>query len=219
MAELDLIPVDYLQRQVLRHRLRRFVAAIAVIACLTGLVKLVLHVGIAAEKAQVATLQSEARRWAQGKAKVEEYRKSKLAAEKHLAALDELRGRDRLRLLLQALDAAYVENVWLDEIRYYRRDPPSTAALDVPGAPRTGIVVVQQNSVPGRNARDIEQWVGITGHAINHAMLAQFMRKLERQPGIADVSLLNTAPRAYPNALIIELKLSLLVDEKVKGRP
>jgi hypothetical protein len=168
----------------------------------------------------VARLQSEKQLWAQSKAKVEEYKKSKLAAEKQLAALDELRGRDRLRLLLHALDGAYVENVWLDEIKYYRRDSLPGGTLDSsPGGARAGIVVIPQKSAPARGARDIEQRVAITGHAVNHAMLAQFMRKLERQPGIADVSLLDTAPRAYPNALVINLKLALLVDEKTKGRP
>jgi hypothetical protein len=192
---------------------------VVAIACLAGLAKLALHLGIAAEKAQVARLQAEARRWAQGKAKIEEYRNSKLAAEKQLAALDELRGRDRLRLLLHALDAAYVESVWLEELRYYRGEAPSTAALDtVPGGARSGIVVVQKDA-PARSTRGIEQRVGLSGHAVSHAMLAQFMRKLERQPGIADVSLLHTAPRAYPHALVIDLKLSLLVDEKAKGRP
>ena len=219
MAELDLIPADYLQRQVLRRRLRRFVAAIVAIGCLAGLAKLALQVGIATEKAEAARLQTEAQLWAQGRAKIDEYRSRKLAAEKQLAALDELRGRDRLRLLLNALDAAYVDSVWLDEIRYYRGEPPSTAALDtVPGGVRSGIVVVQEG-VPASSTRGIEQRVGISGHAVNHAMVAQFMRKLERQPGIADVSLLDTAPRAYPNALVIDLKLSLLVDEKARGRP
>lgn len=220
MAELDLIPADYLQRQVLRRRLRRFVAAMVAIVCLAGLAKLALELGIAREKAEAARLQAQARLWAQGKAQIDEFRSRKLAAEKQLAALDELRGRDRLRLLLNALDTAYVDSVWLDEIRYYRGEAPSTTPLQTtPVAARSGIVVIPQTTAPEAARRDVEQRVAINGHAVNHAMLAQFMRKLERQPGIADVSLLDTAPRAYPNALVIDLKLSLLVDEKAKGRP
>jgi len=33
------------------------------------------------------------------------------------------------------------------------------------------------------------------------------------------VSLVDTSPRSYPNALVIDLKLSLLIDEKARGRP
>lgn len=205
MAELDLIPADYGQRQSLRRRLKRFAAALALLASLLGLARSALHFLTSAEKTEVARLQGQEQLFAQTRAKVEDYRSRKLATEKHLIALDELRGRDRLRLFLKAVDAAFVENVWFDEMRYYRRDIPAPAN-NVPNPAASG------------KGLDIEQRVEIVGHAMNHATLAEFMRRLEGQPGIAEVSLVDTRPRAYPNALVIDLKLSLLIDEKVRGR-
>jgi hypothetical protein len=205
MAELDLIPADYAQRQNLRRRLRRFALALVLLACLLGLARSALHFLTSAEKIEVARLRGQEQLLAQTKAKVEDYRSRKLATEKQLTALDELRGRDRLRLFLKAVDAAFVENVWFDEMRYYRRDIPAPAKN------------VPDPAAAGRGA-DIEQRVEIVGHAINHATLAEFMRRLEGQPGIADVSLVDTRPRAYPNTIVIDLKLSLLIDEKVRGR-
>ncbi len=224
MAELDLIPADYAQRQILRRRVKRFVAAVVSLACLLTLARGGLHLLASAETGEVARLQGQERLWAQSKAKVEEYTKQKLATQRQLVALDELRGRDRLRLFLRAVDAAHVENVWFDEIRYYRRDSLPAGNLDsLPGGARAGIIAVPEKNVPAPEtapkAPDIEQRVGIVGHAINHATLAEFMRRLESQRGIADVSLLDTSPRSYPNALVIDLKLSLLVDEKARGRP
>jgi hypothetical protein len=212
MAELDLIPADYAQRQSLRLQLKRFAAAFAVVACALGLARSALHLLTLAEKSEVARLQEQERALAQTRAKVEDYRGRKLATEKQLMALDELRGRNRLRLFLKAVDAGFVENVWFDEMRYYRRDilPPSNVdsqPKNVPQPPATG------------KEPEIEQRVEIVGHAVNHATLAEFMRRLESQPGIADVSLVDTRPRAYPNALVIDLKLSLLIHEKVRGRP
>ncbi len=222
MADLDLIPADYAQRQILRRRVKRFVAALASLACLLVLARGTLHLLTSAEKGELARLQRQERLWAQNKAKAEEYEKQKLATQKQLIALDELRGRDRLRLFLKAVDAAYVENVWFDEIRYYRRDN-LPAGDSPPGFARAGIIVVPEKNPPtpgtAGKAPDIEQRVGIVGHAINHATLAQFMRRLESQRGVADVSLLDTSLRSYPNALVIDLKLSLLVDEKARGRP
>src|SRR6266705_5929162 len=122
MAELDLIPADYAQRQILRRRVERFVAAVVSLACLLTLARGGLHLLASAETGEVARLQGQERLWGQSKAKVEEYTKQKLATQRQLVALDELRGRDRLRLFLRAVDAAHVENVWFDEIRYYRRD-------------------------------------------------------------------------------------------------
>ena len=220
MAELDLIPADYAGRQLLRRRVQRFVTVLLSIACVVALARVALHIATSAEKREVARLQTEKLRWAQSSVKVEEYQKKKAAAEKQLAALDELRGRDRLRLFLEALDEAYVESVWLDEIRYFRRDVAARPLDTVPGGARSGIVVVPQKAVPGAPAgREIEQRVGLSGHATNHALLAQFMRKLEKRPGIAEVSLLDTSPRAYPNALVIDMKLSVLIDEKARGQP
>src|SRR6266545_620127 len=222
MAELDLIPADYAQRQTLLRRVKRFVAAAVSLACLLVLARGMLQLLTSVETGEVARLQGQERLWAQSEAKVEEYRKQKLATQNQLLALDELRGRDRLRLFLKAVDAAHVENVWFDEIRYYRRDN-LPAGDSLPGGARAGIIVVPEKNVPAPGtalkAPDIEQRVGIVGHAINHARLAQFMRRLESQRGIADVSLVDTSPRSYPNALVIDLKLSLLVDEKARGRP
>jgi hypothetical protein len=223
MAELDLIPADYAQRQVLRRRLRRFMAILVSLACLLGLTRSALYLLASAEKSEVARLQGQVQLWAQTKAKVEDYRTQKQATEKQLRALDELRGRDRLRLFLKAVDAAYVENVWFDEIRYYRRDNLPSGNLDpLPGGARAGIIALPVKNAPtatsGKEA-DIEQRVEIVGHAINHATLAEFMRRLEARPGIADVSLVDTRPRAYPNTLVIDLKLSLLIDENVRRRP
>jgi len=222
MAELDLIPADYAQRQILLRRVKRFIAAVASLACLLVLARGTLYLLTSAEMREVARLQGQERLWAQGKAKLEEYRKQKLATQKQLVALDELRGRDRLRLFLKAVDAAHLENVWFDEIRYYRRENPPTGDSP-PGVARAGIIVVPEKNVPAPGtapkAPDIEQRVGIVGHAINHATLAEFMRRLESQRGIADVSLVDTSPRSYPNALVIDLKLSLLIDEKARRRP
>jgi hypothetical protein len=220
MAELDLIPADYARRQVLRRRIRQLFTAGVALACLLLLARSTLYLLTSAEKRQVAELQRQADLWAQGKARIEEYQKRKLATQKQLIALDELRGRDRLRLFLTALDAAYVENVWFDEIRYYRRNDAPAGNLDsLPGGARAGIIVLPEKNAATPAAPDIGQRVEITGHAVNHATLAQFMRRLESQRGIAEVSLLDTSARSYPNAVVIDLKLALLIDEKARGRP
>jgi hypothetical protein len=97
-------------------------------------------------------------------------------------------------------------------MRYYRRDILPAGNVDSPP---------KKAGTPAGTGKggDVEQRVEIVGHAFNHATLAQFMRRLEGQPGIADVSLVDTRPRAYAHALVIDLKLSLLIDEKVRGRP
>jgi len=219
MAEFDLIPPDYARGQVLRRQLKWFVVVLASIACVAAVARLGLALATGFENREIARLRKQSDLMAQARAKVDGLRQLKLAAEKQLNALDELRGRDRLRLFLGAIDAAYLNGVWFDAIRYYRSDMLPTGNLDaLPGGAHAGIVVVPKENLalagaPARPAR-IEQHVELIGHALNHSMVAEFMRALGRQPGIVDVRLLDTGQRAYANALVIDFKLLLLVDDK-----
>lgn len=204
MTEIDLIPADYARLQGVRRRLRQLLVSLVALAALILLARTTLAMLLSAEKQEVARLQATKQLWQETKTKTERHRSEALVTEKQLTALDELHGRDHLRQFLHALDTAYVDKVWFDEIRYYRREV-------VPAAPGSA-------PAPRAAAERVEQRAGMVGHAMNHAMLAEFMKKLELQPAVAELALVDTSPRAYPQALIIDFKLALLIDAKKKGR-
>jgi len=222
VADVDLIPADYSKAQLVRRRARQLLIACVSVVVAVGAARLALNQVMSFEKLSIARLEKEGLRSAQSKAEADKYRQQKLLAEKQLAELDELRGRDRLRLLLQAIDAAYSDSVWFDELRFFRRDQvlPSGNMSSLPGGAHSGIIVVPRQNVPVSGAAPplagIEQRVEIIGHATNHTRLAEFMRSLSNQPGIADVRLLNTGLGSYGNSPVINLTLMLLVDDKVR---
>ena len=203
MSEFNLIPADYAKEQAVRRRLRWALLSFAVLCGFVVLARVAVGTLVAIEKDKVAQLQVKKRLWQESKAKTERYLEEARTTERQLAALDDLRARDHLRLFLEALDTAYVNKVWFDEIRYYRHE----IAPAPPPQPK-----VAQSAIPR-----VEQRVGMVGHATNHIMLAEFMRKLENQAAIADLALVDTRPRSYPGALVIDFKLGLLVDRKAKG--
>ena len=223
MADVDLIPADYSKAQLVRRRVRQLLIACVSVVVVVGVARLALNLVMSSEKLNIARLEKEGQLSARSKAEADNYRQQKLLAENQLAELDELRGRDRLKLLLQAIDAAYNDSVWLDELRFFRRDPvpsvPTGNMSSLPGGARSGIIVVPRQNVPVSGAAPpsagIEQRVEIVGHATNHTRLAEFMRSLSNQPGIADVRLLNTGLGSYGNSPVIDLTLMLLVDDKV----
>lgn len=224
MAEFDLIPREYARSQALRRQLKWFAVALVAILCLAALTRLGLALVIGTETATVARLRKDGEIAAQSRAQAEAYLQQKRTVEQQLKALDDLRGRDRLRLFLAAVDAAYLNGIWFDAIRYYRSDTLPTGNLDaLPGGARAGIIVVPKENlpVPGAPPRPpgIEQHVELVGHALNHSLVAEFMRALARQPGIADVRLLDTGLRSYTSALVIDFKLALLVDDSTGRRP
>jgi hypothetical protein len=223
VADVDLIPADYSKAQSVRRRVRQLLLACVALVVVVGAARLALNLVMSLEKASIARLETEGQLSARTRTAADNFRQQKLLAEKQLAELDELRGRDRLRLLLQAIDAAYSDSIWLDELRFFQRDYALAGKTSLlPGGERSGIIVVPRPNVPAPAAAAapavMEQRVEIVGHATSHTRLAEFMRSLGGQPGIAEVRLRDTGLGSYRNSPVIDLTLMLLVDDK-PGKP
>jgi hypothetical protein len=224
MAEFDLIPKDYAESQVVRRRVKWFAIALVAVVLVLASARLGLAFATRFENGEVARLRNASQVSAQARAAADAYLQQKLAAEKQLSVLDELRGHDRVRLFLGAVDAAYLNGIWFDDIRYYRSETLPTGSLDaLPGGAHAGIIVVPKENLPAAvaatQAGAIEQHAELVGHALNHSLVADFMRALGGQPGIAQVRLLDTGVRNYSNAPVIDFKLTLQVDAKTWRRP
>lgn len=220
MADIDLIPADYAKLALARRRMKPLLMALIAVALAVGLARLALTLLVSFENANIAQLQKQAQISARTQAEADNFRQQKQLAEKQLAELDELRGRDRLRLLLRAIDAAYSDSIWLEQLRFFRRDLPTGDLSSLPGGGRSGIIVVPKANIPAAGAgpapAGVEQRAEIVGHATNHTKLAEFMRRLGGQPGIAEVRLVDTGLGSYANMPVIDMTLMLLVDDKAR---
>ena len=220
MADIDLIPADYRNLARLRRRLPRIVIAVIAVALVIGVARFALYRLVSFENAHMAQLQKESHVAARGKADADSFRQRKALAEKQLAELDELRGRDRLNLLLRAIDAAYSDSIWVDHVRFFRRDIPAGETSSLPGGGRSGIIVLPKANVPVPGAAPAsaaaEQRAEIVGHATSHTKLAEFMRGLGSQPGIAEVRLVDTGLGSSANVPVIDATLVLLIDDKAR---
>lgn len=217
MGEMNLIPDDYRLNLDLRRVLRNFMIACVVVLGCVGIGKMLLTYLIWRENVQVVRLEQQEQVLQHNKSRTEEYRQQKQVTEQQLAALNELRGRERVTLFLQALDSAYAEGVWFDSLRFMRRS--STGTLDnVPGAANAGIIVVPDGAETPQSL-EISQGAEIIGHAVSHSLLAEFMRKLGTEPSIADLRLIDTGTRSYTTMQVVDFNLALQVNEKVRGQP
>mgnify|MGYP001574893319 CR=1 FL=1 len=204
MADIDLIPAAYLKRRLVQELVTRFLVAAVAVTALVGGARVALNRAIASETDTVARLNKAVEIYAQTEAKADGFRQQRKISEMRLSHLDELRGRDRLKVLLQAIDAAYSPSIWFDELRFLRRENLPTGTLKPPAGAAA--------AAPSRPA--VEQRAEIVGHATDHTRLSEFMRSLNAQPGIADVRLLDTGLRTYTTTQVIDLSLTLLVDAK-----
>jgi uncharacterized protein YegJ (DUF2314 family) len=217
MSEMDLIPGGFRKRIGLQRQIRHLILACILVLCSIAAARMLLGYLIWREKAEVVRLEQQERVLQHNQVRTEELRQQRQVTEQQLAALEQLRGRDRVGLFLRAIDQAYNEHIWLDSVHFMRRR--GTGVLkNVPGATHAGIVVVPEGAGDVA-ALDISQGADIVGHAINHSVLAEFMHTLGAQPAVADLRLISTNTRSYTNTQVIDFNLSLQVDEKAQVRP
>lgn len=220
MADIDLIPAEYAKRALVRRRLKPLLIALVALVLAVGLARLALYLLASAESANIAQLRKEDQVSARNKAEADGIRQQKQLAERQLAELDDLRGGDRLGLLLRALDAAYSDGVWFDQLRFFRRDLATGDLSALPGGGRSGIIVVPKENVPAPGGAPapagVEQRAEIVGQSTSHTRLAEFMRNLGNQPGIAEVRLVDTGLGRLGSTPVIDLTLMLLVDDKAR---
>jgi len=219
VADVDLIPAEYSRNRLLRRRAKQFMVACASVAVVVVAARLALERAISLDRQEIVLLQQKGKASTLSKAEADAIRQQKLRADRQLSELDELRGGDRLRLLLYAIDAAWSDSIWLDELRLVRRDRPASGNTGVlPGGGLPIILVQKPGAVPPPDAlAPGAQRVEISGHAANHSRLADFMRGLGGQPGIAAVHLLDTGLGSHASRPVIDLTLQLVVDGAAKG--
>lgn len=216
MAEIDLIPGDFRQHRSLHRQVRYFLAACVAVLCLVAAARLALAYLSWRETAQVVQLEQQNQTLQQNKVKAESFRQKKQVTEQQLAALDQLRGHDRVAIFLRAFDQAYREGVWLDSVRFMRRAAIGKLT-NVPGATQANMVVVPVGAEA--NAQfDVSQGAELVGHALNHTLLADFMQRLRAQSGVINLQLVSTATRQYTTAQVVDFSLNLLIDTQPRGK-
>jgi cell division protein FtsB len=217
MSSIDLIPGDFRRAEALRQRIRRFIAACVLVLVGMAATRMLLGYLTWRERAVVVRIEQQQQLLAHSQAKTEELRQQQRVTEQQLAALDQLRGRDRVALFLSAIDQAYDARIWLDSVHFLRRGGVGMPA-NAPAATSAGILVVPQ-AAGAEPQLDVSQGADLYGHAINHSVLAEFMQRLGAQPAVADLRLINTATRSYVDTQVIDFNLSLQVNEKSGAQP
>jgi hypothetical protein len=211
MAGIDLIPRQYALQRRLWRRCKWFAAAVLSLVCLVAAARAALWFGSAHEHRQLSGLRQNEQLSAAVLAQGRDLEQQKAAAQKELKALDDLRGRHRVRMLVEALDRAWLKGIWFDEIRSFR-----AAATAPSGAPTGGTAVVTSQPAQAQPAApaavDNRQRVELAGHAVEHSRLAAFMTRLSAQPAVSDVRLLDTSTSGGDSGeAAIDFRMSLAI--------
>lgn len=213
---MDLIPGDFRRLRRTRYYLRAVGAACALLAVFCALGWLGLQALIASEEQKIEQLRRQDGQFQVDQSKVAEMRQKKQLIEDQLGALSRLRAGEQVESLLRAIDAAHTPGIWFESIQlHHPANETAGAALAkvLPGALRAmGGVPSAASAKTGAGGS-----VNIIGHAIDHTRLAEFMRKLGEQSGMARLYLIDTKPRSYAEVEAIDFALAMQLDVQGAG--
>ena len=206
MADIDLIPKQYVAQRLLRRRGRQLALVLVGVACVVGAARGALWIATSHEQQELARLRRNEHDSAETRTRVQRFEQEKSALEKQLKTLADLRARGRAAAVLHGLDGAHVAGIWLDEIRSFRSGAPDAA----PAAQRAAAAAPTAAPAP------LQQRVELVGHAVDHAHLAVFITRLSAQPAFSDIQLVDTSSRIYSVATIVDFKVVLVANDKLR---
>lgn len=204
MADIELIPRDYLAMRLLRQRLLRFAVLVGLIVGLTLVGRAWLGWRLATDRPLVDALRQSEKTASERQSRLLAMQARKSDADAQLVALRALRNGAGWEAVFRAVDAAHNSNLWFDGLSYQREARIEPAAGAKPTATETPAL---------RHSFEIQ------GHALTHAAITDFMRSLGEQPGISGVRLAETGLGRAATVDIVDFKLTGLLDPNRKPTP
>lgn len=210
---MDLIPAEFRRMRRIKLYLRGMLIASGLLVAICLLGWLGLQTLITKEQQRIARLHQKDGQFQLDQSKMADLRQKKQQIEDQLGALARLRGGDQVAKLLRAIDTAHTPGVWFDSVQLRRassdesnphsqKQAPGNAASR-PALKLPGIFAAMESTGSG---------VNIMGHALDHSHLAEFMRKLGEQPGMARLYLIDTKPRSIAEIEVIDFALVMQLD-------
>ena len=206
MREINLIPREHVDNRRVRRWLVRWAWLMVMLVAATAVGRGAIAWRVARERPVVEHNKLAAQAAGLQQVQLKALGERRAEAESRLAAMRRVQDASGWARALRHIDAAHTQKVWLDKLAF-RRSPAEPAATD-PEARRGSLA-----DAPLQHALEV------TGHAVDHAAVTEFMRRLVDQPGVHAVRLQNTGLRRYATADVIDFSISARVDATVSAQP
>lgn len=206
MTDVNLIPADYLEQRRIRCWLRRFGLALVALAALTLAGRAWLALRLPEERRTANQMREQVKLTLVRQSQMSELDARKKLLEYRLATLHTLRDDAPWVAMFQAIDHAYNNKLWFDELTFAR-------SLQTDSAPLATRVIAQAGR--GEEQATLPRVVygfDIKGHALDHAALGEFMRTISEQPTVGVVRLTDTGLRKYSTMEVVDFGLAATLD-------
>jgi Tfp pilus assembly protein PilN len=211
MTDVNLIPADYTRQQNIKRVVKRFLYCFVALLLLGFAARTALGVVYNHEKSRAEKLKS-------GEVLMEEQKKQldQLAAKKEdlqlrLNMLEHLRGGPPAKEMFILIDKAINKSVWLTKLNFFRAGEERENSRK---SRSTGYFIIvpkeeqeASQEIPWLNSGHLN----VTGMALTHSALAEFVNLLVAQPHIKKVQVQNTHSRKYLEASVVEFELTVVM--------
>lgn len=190
MADIDMIPRSYRDAQRVRRTLAAYGAALAVLAVAGGGASMLLRWRVAVETPQLDRMRSDSALAGTLRTQLigAQQRKDALAGDVDALAL--LRGAGDTASLARVLDSTLNDKVWIEQLRFSRTREALREPLPSPLPP--GTVKMNQAQGPAQ-AWQLASHVELSGQALDHRAMTDFLGALAAHPSLGQVRFLNSS--------------------------
>lgn len=210
MSEIDLMPAAYRERRRLVHWLRG--AGLSTLVVSVALLAGTLTLKMQADQLEldVERLQAKKAISTQQRSELQRLSARKTELTQQLDLLAGLRGGEAAKQMFVTVDrAAQPGRVWFTDWRFRRAGTKTDAD---PETVETGYFIVVKPGQPTRKeAWMIETAMNISGEAIDHAALSDFVSMLVDQPEIQSVRVVSTETIKLRERPLVRFSLDVLV--------
>lgn len=215
MSEVDLIPTEFRRTQLLRKRLKACAIGYVAMVVLLLTAKLWLGYNLKIENKWIETLKAEENSILQQRQTYDELQTKRKRLEEYLGILKTLRGGPKAEQMFVVIDRAINDSVWISNLKFLRAGEKTASP---PQRQNVGYMVV----VPKGEATQEDQWTNdirmeISGQALSHSALADFVNGLQDQKEIVEVKLQSTTENKYMSGFAISYQISVRVGSSPGG--
>jgi hypothetical protein len=216
MHELDLIPASYKERLKIKRWCQQFgFAFVSVLVIVFGL-RIAITNQTMALNSRIEILQRDKQASIEQQQKYNELVAKEVKLRKQLEILNGLRGGPSAKQILLAVDRVMRNDVWFTQWSFIRAGQITQVQ---PATVQTGYFIIipqETNASPTEQAWKLDTHMEISGQALDHSSLSDFISDLIKQPEINDVKVINTSLRSYTSSQIVEFKLVVIINNQFK---
>lgn len=209
MAEIDLIPSEFRRTTRLRKRLKACGVGYGVLILLLLGAKLWLGLALHRERDKITTLKNEEASILQQRQSYDTLQTRRTRLEEELAILKTLRGGPKAEQMFVVIERAINGSIGISNWKFLRTGGKNLAPSP---KPKTGyqMVAAAGEGKPGEQGEQ-EIRMEISGQALSHSALADFVNALQEERGIIEVKLQSTIEKPYLSGHAIFYEMAVRV--------